>query len=130
MYTMSTMAWMIVALFILVCMIVIWKMTHHSDTTHKIYDSEIIGTNDVGLSNIRVPKPTMHNVKPKCLDDETRKRTDDYRKRFFEFSDRINNTTHLGDPVDNINITDKSRNYVLGGTIANIYDDLVDAPRE
>lgn len=50
-----------------------------------------------------------------------------YRVNFFAFNDRINNTSHLDDAVDNINITNKAQNYKLGVSIANIYDDLVNS---
>jgi len=52
---------------------------------------------------------------------------DKHRVNFFAFNDRINNTSHLNDSVDNINITNKAQNYNLGVSVANIYDDLVNS---
>lgn len=61
-----------------------------------------------------------------CADAECA-RIDNHRHKFFEFNDRINHNTHLNDPVDNINITNKAQDYMIGKTIANIYDDLVNS---
>jgi len=61
-----------------------------------------------------------------CKDSEC-DRIDNYRHKFFEFNDRINQTTHLIDPVDNINATNKAQDYLLGGKISDIYDDLVNS---
>jgi uncharacterized protein with von Willebrand factor type A (vWA) domain len=52
---------------------------------------------------------------------------DNFRVNFFAFNDHINNTTHLLDAVDNINITNKAQNYNVGTNISQIYDDLVNS---
>lgn len=59
-----------------------------------------------------------------CKNSECRK-IDKYRNQFFNFQTRINNNSHLNDSVDNINITNKGRDYDVGVNIADIYDDLV-----
>jgi len=59
-----------------------------------------------------------------CDDDECA-RIDNHRHKFFEFNDRINHNSHLGDSVDNINITNKACDYDIGMNISDVYDDLV-----
>lgn len=61
-----------------------------------------------------------------CSDNECAQ-IDAFRNKFFSFSDRINNSTHLSDAVDMVNITNKAQDYNTGQTIADIYDDLTKA---
>ena len=70
---------------------------------------------------------TSHERLTRNCEDAECAKIDSYRKHFFQFNDRINNSSHLGDPVDNINITNKAQDYPIGKTIANIYDDLVNS---
>jgi alpha-glucuronidase len=58
-----------------------------------------------------------------CERDEC-DRIDNYRRNFFGFNDRINHNTHLDDPVDMINISNKGEDYFIGQKISDIYDDL------
>lgn len=57
--------------------------------------------------------------------DTERNRIDKYCNNFFAFNDRINNTSHLQDVVDNINITNKAQDFDIGMNISTIYDNLV-----
>lgn len=100
---------------------------------------------DEAISNLPQKKNTVNDVVPdgsvvpmdnimsyelysKNAEDAECDRIDNYRHKFFEFNDRINQTTHLGDPVDAINITNKAQDYNIGASIADIYDDLVGNP--
>lgn len=76
--------------------------------------------------NMQMEMPIIEKKIPveNCQDEEC-ERIDNYRHKFFEFNDRINHNTHLNDAVDNINITNKASDYMIGKTIAEIYDDLV-----
>lgn len=50
---------------------------------------------------------------------------DNYRINFFKFNDHINNTSHLMDSVDALNMTNNAQDYRNGLEISHIYDDLV-----
>lgn len=61
-----------------------------------------------------------------CYDEEGDK-IDKYRNDFFGFQTRINNSSHLNDPVDNINITGLENPDLVGKNISEIYDGLVNS---
>lgn len=52
---------------------------------------------------------------------------DKYNNIFFGFRDRTNNSSNQNDPVNNINITNKGNDYLIGSNISDIYDDLVNS---
>jgi len=58
-------------------------------------------------------------------DDPERDMIDTYRRNFFSFGDRVNNSSHLNDPVDNLNITNNANDFNVGANIADIYDTIV-----
>lgn len=78
-------------------------------------------------STLAADNITSYERLMKNCEDAECARIDNYRHKFFEFNDRINHNTHLHDSVDNINITNKAQDYMIGKTIANIYDDLVNS---
>lgn len=77
--------------------------------------------NDIAMSNV-------HELDyPQILDQHNRERNDKFRNRFFAFRNKINNTTHLNDPVDNMGMTNNAQMFENGDTIGNIYDKLVNS---
>lgn len=76
-------------------------------------------------STMKIGNMTEFETNIKNKDDYECARTDNYRHKFFEFNDRINNNSHQNDSVDNINITNKANDYGVGLNISEIYDDLV-----
>jgi hypothetical protein len=54
-------------------------------------------------------------------------RNNKFNNRFFDFQNIINNNSHLNDPVDNMIITNMSKNYDSGCKISDIYDDLTNS---
>lgn len=64
---------------------------------------------------------------PQMADKNERDRNEKFRNRFFDFRNKINNTSHLNDPVDNINMTNNAQTFANGESIGDIYDKLVNS---
>lgn len=68
-------------------------------------------------NNIIYPSPSNVYDEPS--------RIDRYRNNFFAFNDRIYNSSHLDDPVDNLNISDNGNDFPVGMPVSEVYDILV-----
>lgn len=68
-------------------------------------------------------------VKEKCnpFFDENLKKTEEYQNAFFGFQNRLYCNSHLGDPVDNMNISGLTGCGQIGQNISDIYDNLVNS---
>lgn len=75
-------------------------------------------------SSFKTDNIAFHEMLAKDCPNKDRERTDNYCNHFFDFRNRIWHNSHLDDPVDYINITNKAQDYELGKSIADIYDDL------
>lgn len=60
-------------------------------------------------------------------DDYEQDEIDKYNNTFFSFGTRINNSSHLMDPVDNVNLINRSGKGLKGKSISAIYDKLTNA---
>ena len=135
---------MINTILIIVLIILLIKFTDIINIFKRDEQFDVKYVDEV-ISNLPQKKKTINDVVPngsvvpidnimsyeqydKNCEDAECERIDNYRHKFFEFNDRINQTTHLGDPVDAINITNKAQDYNIGTSIADIYDDLVGNP--
>lgn len=67
----------------------------------------------------------FHENIPQTCEDAECSRIDKYRNNFFDFQNRLNHNSHLNDSVDNINITNKAQDYMLGQDVSIIYDSIV-----
>jgi len=102
-------------------------MSNNKKDTKQL-EQFMINYNEDSSDNIHMID-AIHNkqvVEDPFYDKKTAE-TDMYRNNFFSFQNRINNTSHLGDPVDNMNINGLSGKQVIGKDIAEIYDELVNS---
>lgn len=82
--------------------------------------------NDASNVHLNDFKNNKKIITDPCYDAES-DNVDKYRNEFFSFQTRINNTSHLNDPVDNINIVGLENPDMIGKNISEIYDELVNS---
>lgn len=83
----------------------------------------------------KTDKNNVHLIEAKKLSkekcnpffDENLKKTEEYQNAFFGFQNRLYCNSHLGDPVDNMNISGLTGCGQIGQNISDIYDDLVNS---
>lgn len=100
-----------VFIFIIIAILFILFVLYNKD--NKIVTPEKYNENDNNLDNPLKQIPYTY-----------RNRIENFNDNFFNFQNRINNESITDNPVDKINRMDRGRNYDIGMTISDIYDNL------
>jgi len=65
-------------------------------------------------SSLQTDNISSHELLAKDCPEKDRERIDNYCNHFFDFRNKIWNTSHLDDSVDYINISNKAQDYEIG----------------